>query len=445
MLDKTNNPIKLKKSKYAFFIENENNELIIYHSITGFILLCSEMDYIEKAKSVEKNEIIYLDKEDDFISLLYKKGVLLNIEFDETCQVRQMYEENVLHRKELLITLIVTRQCNFRCVYCGQKHENKKMPKSTYDSIINFIEKMCNTYQYKSISVSFFGGEPLLEYDNIVYFLEKLKDYSNKKHILYSAGMTTNGYLLTPEKFMKLSDLGCLDYQITLDGMESSHNKKRFLIGKKPTWKTIVNNLMYIKSTNVNFSISLRTNFDTTVLENIEEYFDFVSSNLKDDRILLYYETIKNHGNIEQKEYISNVEAVFSNVAISKLLREKGLKSSIVYHSTLPYCSMCRAGIPSFYVVDYDSSLKKCTHRLDSEINRIGYLHLDGTATINNNLNSKWVYNDYLSHPECNTCKLLPLCFGKRCPVCYVDKTLSFGCDQELKVAEMEEIISAHI
>ena len=63
MLDKTNNPIKLKKANMPFFIENQNNELIIYHSITGFILLCSEMDHIEKAKSVEKNEIIYLDKE----------------------------------------------------------------------------------------------------------------------------------------------------------------------------------------------------------------------------------------------------------------------------------------------------------------------------------------------------------------------------------------------
>lgn len=440
-----NKKMKLKKSKYVFFIENHNNELIIYHSITGFMLRCSEMEYIEKAKSVERNEFVYLDDENDFVSFLYDKGVLVDFDFDETFKVRQMYEENVLNRKQLLITLIVTRQCNFRCVYCGQKHENKVMTKSTYDSIINFIEKMCKEYNYKSVSISFFGGEPLLEYNNIIYFLEKLKNYSEKNCIPYSAGMTTNAYLLTPEKFMTLSNLGCLDYQITLDGMEESHNNKRFLVGKKPTWRAIVDNLIYMKSTNVDFSMSLRTNFDTTVLENIEQYFDFVASTLKDDRIMLYYETIKNHGNIEQDEYISNVEAVFSNVAISKILREKGLKSSIVYHSTLPYCSMCRAGIPSFYVVDYDSSLKKCTHRLDSEVNKIGYLHPDGTATINSNLNAMWIYNDYLAHPECNTCKLLPLCFGKRCPVCYVDENLSFECDQELKIAEMEEIISAHL
>lgn len=435
----------LKKSRYIFFIENSRDEVIIYHSATGFILLCSESEYIQKAEIIEDSETIIYDESNDLVSLLYNKGVLLDIDFDEDAHIRQMYEENVINRKQLMLTLIVTRQCNFRCVYCGQKHENKRMMKDTYDAIIEFIKKMFITNRFKSVSVSFFGGEPLLEYNNIIYFLHKLREFSKESGISYYAGMTTNAYLLTPEKFTKLAELGCLDYQITLDGMDYTHDKKRYLIGNKPTWKTIVENLIYIKSTKVDFSMSLRTNFDTTVLDSIEEYLDFVSTTLKDDRILLYYETIKDHGNVKQTEYISNVEAVFSNVEISKLLREKGLKSSIVYHSTLPYCSMCRAGIPNFYVIDYDSGIKKCTHRLDSIKNKIGYLEQDGQAILYSNLNAQWNYKDYLSMPKCQTCKLLPLCFGKKCPVCYVDDELTFECNQELEMIELEEIISAHV
>ncbi len=436
----------LKKSKYTFFIENEQGSIIIYHSMTGFILVCSEKTYIERAKEVETASQIELDEHNDLIMLLYQKGVLQDLDFDEDVQIRGMYERQIMNGKSLMLTLIVTRQCNFRCVYCGQKHEKgKRMTESVYDSVIKFIEKTCSLEKINSVTVSYFGGEPLLEYDGICYFLTQLCSFSKKTGIPCFSGMTTNAYLLTPKRFRTLAELGCLAYQITLDGTADTHDKKRYLVNGHPTWQKIVANLKHMKETSIPFKMTLRTNFDSEVLEVAEEYLQFLSENLKDDRISIYHETIKNHGNEMQKEYIRKEEAIYCNVELSRLLKEKGLRSSMVYHSTSPFCAVCKAGIPNAYTIDYNGEIKRCTNRLDTPLNRIGRLTEDGTAILNQNLNAKWIYNDYLSNDACKNCKLLPLCFGKHCPVAYVDKGVVVTCEKVLKSLELEEIINAYI
>lgn len=72
-----------KKSRYAFFIEQENGEMIIYHSTTGFILQCTEPEYIEKAKKIANPSVFEMDEENDLMCSLRDKGVLWENDFDE--------------------------------------------------------------------------------------------------------------------------------------------------------------------------------------------------------------------------------------------------------------------------------------------------------------------------------------------------------------------------
>lgn len=55
--------------------------------------------------------------------------------------------------------------------------------------------------------------------------------------------MVTNGYLLTDDKARMLRELGIRHLQITLDGSKKTHDSRRFLLGGKPTYDTIINNL----------------------------------------------------------------------------------------------------------------------------------------------------------------------------------------------------------
>lgn len=337
--------------------------------------------------------------------------------------------------------LIVTRQCNFRCNYCGQQHEDKIMASEVYDYVLSLIEKKITKREYSSVSISFFGGEPLLAYNNIVKFLRKLNKLSIKYSFKYDSGMTTNAYLLTPNRFDTLVKLGCDSYQITVDGMDYIHNKNRHLRNYHPTWQKIIDNLKYMISTDYDFCISLRTNFNEDFLESADTFYEFVKNNLNDHRIEIYFETIKNHGNENTPNTLDTIGGIVAESEIAHILKSKNLHCSNIFAKPCNY--VCKASNPNFYVIDFDATLKKCSHLLDIEDNTVGYLDFNGKINIDEILLSKWNFSDYLSVDTCSDCKLHPLCFGKRCPIDLVKGC--FWCEKSVKETNLLELLRAYL
>ena len=73
------------------------------------------------------------------------------------------------------------------------------MSVTVQDNIIEFVKK--NIYRYKDMRVEWFGGEPLLCMDIIEKLSASFIEICRKAHKGYSAGITTNGYLLSFETF----------------------------------------------------------------------------------------------------------------------------------------------------------------------------------------------------------------------------------------------------
>ena len=97
------------------------------------------------------------------------------------------------------------------------------------------------------ISMYFYGGEPLLEVGIVENMLRVCRDSSEKRGINIRSTLITNGYLLTKKISQELSSLGLNHIQITIDGSENTHNKRRMLIGGKPTYSRIVENTKIAK------------------------------------------------------------------------------------------------------------------------------------------------------------------------------------------------------
>ena len=303
---------QLRKSKYAFFVKKENGNYIVYSSLSGSVIVFNENKYIKMLECVLDKDVFEYE-DNDFFDLMIDKKVFMDDFVDESLIVRGIYEENVIRSNTLEIMLIVTRQCNFRCVYCGQPHLNENMDIKTYDSILKFIENQINSYGYSSVYVTFFGGEPLIASENICSFLEKLQTLLSKlstpqRIITYKAGMSTNGYLLTPQLFERLNKLKCNFYQISIDGMSETHDRFRPLVSGDSTWRRIIDNLFYMVSSDKEFSVQLRTNFNVEVAESLVEFYHFVGKNLNDRRINIYYETIKNQGNEKTPNTICGID-----------------------------------------------------------------------------------------------------------------------------------------
>lgn len=87
------------------------------------------------------------------------------------------------------IELVVTDDCNFKCNYCYVKQSKNYMSFGTMRSI--FLTE----YNFQPICFTFFGGEPLLNWDNIKRFIQSIR----KIDIFIELKLVTNGYLLTKE------------------------------------------------------------------------------------------------------------------------------------------------------------------------------------------------------------------------------------------------------
>lgn len=80
------------------------------------------------------------------------------------------------------------------CTYC---YECNKMVRSTsydvLDGIVNFIVEKQRSCSDKTVSIVTHGGEPLIEFDKIQYFIKRLNE--KVKNVQYI--ITTNATLLT--------------------------------------------------------------------------------------------------------------------------------------------------------------------------------------------------------------------------------------------------------
>ncbi|MDD2907741.1 MAG: radical SAM protein [Candidatus Gracilibacteria bacterium] len=96
-----------------------------------------------------------------------------------------------MNKRKIIIDLMMTNNCNRRCEYCPINFTNNFLEKEDIDFLINYLLE--NTEEYDFCTINFFGGEPLLNFENIKYFIE---NNLNDK-IDYTIG--TNGMLLTED------------------------------------------------------------------------------------------------------------------------------------------------------------------------------------------------------------------------------------------------------
>lgn len=438
---------RLRKSNYSFFVKKENGNFIVYSPLSGAVIVLNENKYIKMLECV-LNKDVFDYEDNDFFNLMIDKKVFMDDFVDESLLVRGIYEEQILRSNMLEIMLIVTRQCNFRCIYCGQPHLDEKMDEETYDSVLNFIKDQIIKYGYKNLYVTFFGGEPLIEINNICSFLHKLKNMLSEmnkcgREITFEAGMSTNGYLLTPDKFEQLIDLNCNFYQISIDGMPDTHDNLRPLLSGEPTWQKIISNITYMISTDKQFTVMLRTNYNIDVAESLVDFYKYIGNEISDNRINIYYETIKDQGNEKTPSTICGIEELVLDVDIAQIIRENSLICTNATNKLLPCNRVCYASKPNFFVIDEKAQILKCSFALDEPNNIIGVLNNDGTYIPNKYNYYNWVYRDYLTSEKCKSCKALPLCLGKRCPKALIQ----FGkmqCNTDIIQAEIEGLLDSY-
>lgn len=109
--------------------------------------------------------------------------------------------------------LNVTQKCNLACKYCFVKQKPMEMDFKTAKDAVDFYAR--NSLDAVTVPmVTFFGGEPMLRYDDIV---KPIVEYVRETYGDYSLSITTNGTLLDEDKLRFLKDHG-VDILLSIDG-----------------------------------------------------------------------------------------------------------------------------------------------------------------------------------------------------------------------------------
>lgn len=229
----------------------------LYDTYTNWLINVQKEHYIElnqlqkvginQYKSLGHNDMTYKD-----ILFLMNKGLLKPPHIKIIQHAETEYVKHLVDRCVNDITLQISRDCNFSCRYClyasnsqvERVHEQKNMSWDVAKHAIDYMYS--HSADMQEVMVSFYGGEPLINFTVIQKAVQYAEDLFKTKTVKFN--MTTNGSLLN-ERVVQFITEHCFHLTISLDGVSEIQNAHRkFLVTGNNTYDIVYNNILYIKN-----------------------------------------------------------------------------------------------------------------------------------------------------------------------------------------------------
>lgn len=264
----------LKRSMYNIEIEKlDNGDILLYNTKSSALGILNKDTQEIYYNDIIDEAIINNEKIKESIHIMVQNGFLVDINVDEykTLQVAERMRRYSGDRFSL--TIAPTLDCNMACPYCYEDKKQKRMNESVIISLIDFVKKNVEMTKPKHFSVCWYGGEPLLEKEVIRRLSKEFINICKEKQITYFAHIITNGYLLDYNTAIMLKE-ECMvtNAQITVDGINETHNKRRILKNGEDSFNIVTNNIDMCKKV---LKISIRVNLDKANINEAEKLIDY--------------------------------------------------------------------------------------------------------------------------------------------------------------------------
>ena len=225
-----------------------------------------------------------LDEHHPAIERFAKRGII--VRFDEREALETLGRAACAAPRGIGLTICPTMNCNFDCPYCFEKHRPGRMSPEVQDDVVNLTRRMLEAGAGKRLHVTWFGGEPLLAADVIASLSERLIALAEEYHASYSAGIVTNGYLLSQKNIDMLERCRVTSCQVTLDGLGEKNDMTRRLAGGGPTFARITDNL---RNGKIPFKVQIRQNVQESNLDEVPKVKAFIEQLARESGNTLNY------------------------------------------------------------------------------------------------------------------------------------------------------------
>lgn len=403
-----------KKSQFNVSTDDDDGCLLLLNTLSGSLLRFSETE----AREVR----LWLADQSSNLgrnlqSELLRCGFMVPESLDEHRRAAMLHEMPFKDRTRRHLIIMPTEKCNFRCVYCYEKFEKGRMKPSLQAGLKKYI--FDNLNDVRQLSVSWFGGEPLVARDIVLEMSEDIKMQCERLDVRFRSDMTTNGYMLDLDTAEKLISAGVTSFQITLDGDSIDHDESRPLANGGKTFDRIRKNLLDLRDSELEFHVRLRNNFSPQTLPRAPEFIEFLSFEFSEDpRFSLHFHSVGKWGgpNDDEIDVCSSSAATAAEFDLMKIASESGFSLDPWRGSLALSGSTCYAADPNSLVIGSDGTIYKCTVAFDDERNQVGMLNEEGTISLDYSKVDLWTRSGEETDGGCQSCAFRPTCQGNVCP-----------------------------
>ena len=397
----------MKPSKFNVFIPLQDSDgYIIFNTFTDSRVVV-EGKLKEKIEMSPVNEFLFCERERTYLKELLELGFLVNDDVDEDLELEYWFQRLKFDSSILDITVLTTYACNLRCTYCYEDgiSATSSMKDDICRKTILWIIRKLEYVRPRTIRLTFFGGEPLLNFAPIKMISEEIHSACSRRKIDVDIRIVTNGVLLTEDLIKTLKEFGLKGIKVTLDGDKYTHDSKRIYKDGSGTFDTIMKNLIKIKGI---VPITIGGNFDDSVKPGIPPLLDrlrdagFTNKDIELIRFKPIFATIGN-------SCPENNFCTFSRIPPSDFmwLKEEIEKRGFTT-STDTAIGPCEAIREYSYVIDPAGNLFKCAGFVGRQEFIIGNINDERYL---NHTNTRFMTAD-LWRRDCRGCSYIPICGG---------------------------------
>ncbi|MCC4771027.1 SPASM domain-containing protein [Methanosarcina sp. DH2] len=412
----------MKPSIYNFVWSTDDPEkAMIFNSLTTALAEVRK-SRIDLLNVPQFDYALLPENKKQFVDELRKGGFIVDDTADELRMVKFAYSSDKYDSALVRLVIAPTLTCNFACSYCFEqidKSQNSKDSQNVFmsdevkDDLLRYIEKVVKTG--KDIFVTWYGGEPLLAKEIIFDLSQKIVAITEKNKVGYSAGMITNGYLISKDSgIVENFNKSRIQFvHITLDGPREVHDSRRMFKGNNgPTFDQILEGIKLLKANDI--EVYVRVNIDRSNIDNINRLLNVLKDNNLSDIFIYLGHVIPYTTGCKSYESSCILTEEFSTVnqAFKKNLSLMGFETGRT--SFYPrFARACDANRTNAFVLDPDGDMYKCWTEIGNKTASIGKI---GDLTQQNkekgNHEIQWLTWEPFEYSDCIECKMLPICMG---------------------------------
>jgi uncharacterized protein len=400
--------MNVKGSLYNVFFENGNG-WIGYNLVSKKFLEFAPRTYRQVREFLKNPLAIDLDPAVNpriTEKNLIEAGFLVHEDIDE---VQGLIKIN--HRcstgNQFFLTIALTGDCNFNCIYCFEPQiRGTRLTGKVRKGIIRFIEQKMK--QDKSLSIDWYGGEPLLAFDDLLEMEAAVMDIGRKHRWSYQSSISTNGYLLKPAVVDQIVEKTAVkSVRICIDGPPEIHNRYRPLYNGDKTFDVIFQNLDYASRF---LKIKLRVNLDRNNWQNFSQLLDILESKPGGRRkpVIVVKRIVPVRISRPYRSTLTLKEFALLEPRLKQEILRRGFPLDPPLDKVGYNCVVASA---NQFMVDWSGRLYKCTDTFDPG-ESVGLITGSGEVRIDQARLNQWLDFPAVRDEECRRCKVLPLCMG---------------------------------